>query len=95
MGGGFSAPKTKVQLGGKAHQDQGGPAHSSHADLPRHWEKKEAESSADGFAIHPINDDDAKWLSLSDCLQTRGDWLDEGHDVKEKEKYDQLQLVRD
>jgi hypothetical protein len=67
---------------------------STMADLPRHWEKKEAEASADGFAVHPIHEDDAQWLSLSDCLQTRGDWLGEGRDVKEKEKYDKLQLVR-
>ena len=44
--------------------------------------------------MRPIHEDDDQWMSLSDCLQTRGDWLGEGRDVKGKEKYDQLQLVR-
>ena len=59
------------------------------------WRFVSALGEKDVFTIHPINEDDAQWLSLSDCLQTHGDWLGEGHDVKEKEKYDQLQLVRD
>ena len=69
-------------------------AHSSNADLPWHWEQKEAEASDDGLALHRIREDDARWLCLSDCLQTRSDWLGKGPDVQEKEKYDTLLLVR-
>ncbi len=73
MGSGFSVSKPKVLVGGKVHQDQGDPANSSHPDLPWPWEKKEAESSGDCFTMRPIHEDDAQRMSLSDCLQTRGD----------------------
>ena len=62
--------------------------------LPAYWEKTKAEASADGFELHAISKGDHEWQPLFDCLETRGDWLGKGRDVREAETYDCLRMVR-
>ena len=63
---------------------------------PRHWERKKARASSDGFALIALDSskDGETWQALARLLATDGSQLGHGQDYKHKSAaYDRLQLA--